>query len=268
PGAGDGITKRERGRLERGLRLVVIVASRQDIDMKGEPRRRRERGEHMGDVLAGEGADGVADEAKLDPRERPPGDVHHTAGERLVERGVGVCEPRDAGPIAEGGGHGLAEGKGAVLCGVVIVDVQVAGAGEVEIEAGVEGERREQVVEETDPGRDAGAAGAVEHERQGDVGLAGGSRDGGGARGQGRHAKSSSRSVRTRAAPDAKRVSRAASGSSRGATTPRGTTAAPRAARMSSGVSPTIQARRTPSRRNASATGNGSGLIGPSARAT
>ena len=52
-----------------------------------------------------------------------------------------------------------------VLDRVVLVDVEVAAGDAVEIEAGVEREQREQMVEEADPRRDVRSAAAVERER-------------------------------------------------------------------------------------------------------
>ena len=52
-----------------------------------------------------------------------------------------------------------------VLDRVVLVDVEVAARDAVEIEPGVEGEQRQQVVEKPDPGRDVRPAAAVERER-------------------------------------------------------------------------------------------------------
>ena len=112
--------------------------------------------------------------AELDPEVEPgpAGQVHHRAGERLVERDVGVAEADDALLVAERLLERLAERDPDVLDRVVRVHVQVALAAHVEVEAGVGGERGEHVVEEADAGPDPRAALAVEVQRQGDVGLA------------------------------------------------------------------------------------------------
>ena len=49
-----------------------------------------------------------------------------------------------------------------VLDGVVLVDVEIAARDQLEVEAGVEGEEREKVIEEADAGLDARAAAPVE----------------------------------------------------------------------------------------------------------
>ncbi len=70
---------------------------------------------------------------------------------------------------------------------MVLVDVQVALGGELEVEQGVAGEGGEHVVEEADAGGDAGAARAVERQAAGDARLAGAARDLGRSGGGGVH---------------------------------------------------------------------------------
>src|SRR5919109_5287959 len=65
-GAGDRLPQRERGRLERGLRLVMIVLALEHVDVQREPRRDRERAQHVGDVLAREPADRFPSQVERD----------------------------------------------------------------------------------------------------------------------------------------------------------------------------------------------------------
>ena len=60
---------------------------------------------------------------------------------------------------------GAAERGKDVLDRVVLVDVEIAAGDAVEVESGVEGKQREQVVEEADPGRDVRPTAAVERQR-------------------------------------------------------------------------------------------------------
>ena len=59
----------------------------------------------------------------------------------------------------------VAEGRQDVLDGVVLVDVEITAGDAVEIEARVERQQRQEMVEEADPGRDVRPAAAVEVER-------------------------------------------------------------------------------------------------------
>ena len=90
---------------------------------------------------------------------------------RLVQRRPGVAVAGDAAALAERAVERLAEHDGDVLDGVVLVDPQVAGAGELEVEHGVEAERAQHVVEKADAGGHAGGAAAVHVDRAADVGL-------------------------------------------------------------------------------------------------
>jgi hypothetical protein len=88
---------------------------------------------------------------------------------------VGVAG--DALHVAERLLHRLAERDADILGGVVVVDVQIALGLECNVDAGMAGEQVEHVVEEADAGRDRRYAGAIEIERDLDVGFLGGALD-------------------------------------------------------------------------------------------
>ena len=112
-----------------------------------------------------EPADPVAGEHELDLRMRAAHEVDGGRRARLVHRHRRGAVARDSVPVAERGRERVAERGEHVLDRVVLVDVEVAAGEQLEVEAGVEGEQRQQVIEEADPGRDARPAGAVEVER-------------------------------------------------------------------------------------------------------
>ena len=95
----------------------------------------------------------------------------------LAGEGVAGIEPRaipaDAPLVPEGHQEGLPEGDAAILDRVVGVDVEIAGAGELQVADRVLGEGAEHVVEKPDPGLDPGPAPAVDIEVHPDGGLAG-----------------------------------------------------------------------------------------------
>ena len=95
---------------------------------------------------------------------RPAGEVEGGADQRLVHRQQAGAVAADAALVAERLGQGPAEGDADVLDGVVVVDVQVAGGADVEVDQRVAGELVEHVVEEADAGRVVVPAGAVEVE--------------------------------------------------------------------------------------------------------
>ena len=109
------------------------------------------------------------------------GEVDGGDGEGLVHGHDEVAGAEDALLVAERLVEGLAERDADVFDGVVLVDVEVAGAGEGEVEATVAGEEFQHVVEEADAGGDLVDALAVDSELQRDLRLGGGAFDGAGA---------------------------------------------------------------------------------------
>ena len=112
-------------------------------------------------------------ELGLEHQERPPRNVDRDAGQRLVHRHVHARVARDALHVAERLLHRLAERDADVLGGVVVVDVQVALGLHGDVDARVARQQVEHVIEEADAGRDLGRAGAVEVDRDLDVGFLG-----------------------------------------------------------------------------------------------
>src|SRR6218665_2903692 len=81
--------------------------------------------------------------------------------------------PSSPGGAALVGGERVAEGDAQVLGGVVGVDVQVAGAVDIQVDQPVAGGLIEHMVKETDAGAQLGLAGAVEVDAHADAGLGG-----------------------------------------------------------------------------------------------
>ena len=153
--AGDAQSAAER--LERGLGEVVIVPAATLEVERGARRsarttRRRARSAGAAALPARLPRNGRSTTAYG----RPPTSID---GRRhgFVHGHGGVAEAVDAGAIAESLGQGGAQDQRHVLHGVVLVDLEVAGRLDLEVEQAVVGERGEQVVEEADPGRDVGS---------------------------------------------------------------------------------------------------------------
>ena len=111
-----------------------------------------------------EPADPVAGEDELDLGVRAADEVDRRGRERLVHRHRRRAVACDSGTVAERARERVAERGEDVLDRVVLVDVEVAAGEQLEVEAAVEGEERQQVIEKADSGRDARAADAVEVE--------------------------------------------------------------------------------------------------------
>ena len=166
--AGDA--ERAAERLERGLgEVMVVAAGAAQVERRaGGPGERLER---VLDELERQAAGALAAERQVDDRVRPAADVDDGGRERLVHRHGALAEAGDPGPVAERLGERGAEDERDVLDRVVLVDLEVAVGVDRQVEQAVVGERAEQVVVEADAGVDAGVAGAVEPERDGDLGL-------------------------------------------------------------------------------------------------
>ena len=152
----DGLPQRLAERLERRLGDVVVVGA-------GATRRGRVQPACIAKRSSACGSSETARPPTRSPRERerdlgvrrggrgrPPRSRAPRPSARSPSRS-GRC-PR-ASPSACG--ERVAERGEHVLDRVVLVDVEVAAGDAVEVEAGVEGAEREQVVEEADAGRDA-----------------------------------------------------------------------------------------------------------------
>ena len=77
----------------------------------------------------------------------------------------------DAAAIAERRGNGLAERDTHVLDGVMLIDVEIAGRSNVQIERPVLREQLQHVIEEANAGRDGIASTPFQHKGQPDLGL-------------------------------------------------------------------------------------------------
>jgi hypothetical protein len=150
---------------------MIVAAARRDVQRRsGRPRERLER---VRDELRGQRADPLAFERHVQHRVRTPREVEDHPRECLVHRHRGVTEALDPGAVAQRLEHRLAQGERDVLHRVVLVDLQVAGRGQLQVEQAVMREGCEQVVVEADPGRHPGLTGPIEVERQLDAGLPG-----------------------------------------------------------------------------------------------
>jgi hypothetical protein len=83
----------------------------------------------------------------------------------------------DAPHVTERLPHRLAKRNADILGGMVMVDMQIAGRLDVDVDPGVAGEEIKHVIEKADPGRDRRSATTVEVDRDCDVGFLGGSFD-------------------------------------------------------------------------------------------
>lgn len=113
---------RDRERLERALRAVVVVLAVRAPDVQRDAGGLREALQSVRDHLGGEGADPLAAEAQVDDGVGAVGEVDDGPREGLVEGGVAAAEAGQGGARAQGLGECGAEGEEGVFGGVVVVD--------------------------------------------------------------------------------------------------------------------------------------------------
>ena len=163
--------------------MVVVLAAR--LDVQRDPGLHREALQRVREQRERETADAFPREGEVDLGVRAPDEVDRGCRPRLVHRHGRRAVARDAGAAVERLAERVAEPGEDVLDRVMLVHVEVAAGEELEVEAAVEAELREQVVEEADPGVGPDAPAAVEGEADAEGGLGGRLHDEGGAGGRG-----------------------------------------------------------------------------------
>ena len=128
----------------------------QGVGGKGVPEVGHQFGVEIADLVGGEV--GLKDEV------RPAAEVQRRRAKRLFHRQREVPVAADARLVAHGLAERLAETDAHVLDRVVLVDVQVAGGGDAQIERRMLGQQGQHVVEKADAGGDPRLADAVEQQ--------------------------------------------------------------------------------------------------------
>src|SRR4029434_8898536 len=106
---------------------------------------------------------------QIDDGVRPPAEIDGGDRERFVHGHHEVAGAVDAFAIAECLEHGFAENDADVFDGVMLVDVEVAGGGQCQIEATMSGKQLEHVVEEANAGPYFVPSASVDRQRSRDL---------------------------------------------------------------------------------------------------
>ena len=157
--------------LEKSFDLVVIGAAVHRFQVNVGAGAASESFEEVVDKLGLQIAHQTRANFGVDDAGCAPAEVDGGDAERFVHRHEEVAGAIDALLVAERVIEGLAEGNADIFDGVVLVNVEVALAAQLEIEAAVTCEELEHVIEEADASRDLVLAGALDGERQVDLGL-------------------------------------------------------------------------------------------------
>src|SRR5690606_36777686 len=145
---GDHLTERPREALEGRLDHVVrIVAAQPDMDIRAE--RLGERAEEMRHELGRQAADPLARERALEDEIGPPAEVDRDLRVRLVHRQQEAVTA-DAVLVAERALQRIDERERDLLDRVMLVDLEIAVAFNLEREAAVLADLLEHMVVEAD----------------------------------------------------------------------------------------------------------------------
>ena len=159
------------------MRGAAVENAEMDVGARGL----RKSLEEILDELGLEIADQARGEFRFDDTESAAAKIDSGRGESFVHGHEEIAGPEDAFAIPEGGIDGLTESNADVFDGVMLIDVEIAGCFEAQIEPAVAGDKVEHMVEKGDAGGDFGFAAAVEIQAEGDFGFFGDTRDGGGS---------------------------------------------------------------------------------------
>src|ERR1700733_4567015 len=162
--------QRAANRLEAGFDHVMCV-----LPAHRQMQRRAEAlcqgAKEVRHQLAGQLADLFAAEVTLEHEVGAAGQVDRDLRLALIHRQQKTVAA-DPGLVAERLAQRLADGQRAILDRVMLIDVQIPAAAQLQLKAAVPGELLEHVIEESDAGLDVTAGRTVELELQLDVGFA------------------------------------------------------------------------------------------------
>src|SRR6185295_4713991 len=161
-----GHAQRAGERLEDRLDVVMARASVQHFDVDVGARADGEALEEVVHELGLQIADHRHLHLKIDHGVRTPAEIDRGHAEGLVHRHEEVAGAVDALAVADRLRDGLAERDAEIFDCVMLIDVEIPGRRDLQIEAAVPGEELQHVIEKADPGPDVVSAGALELQRQ------------------------------------------------------------------------------------------------------
>ncbi len=150
-----------------------VLLPAQVVDVQGHQGVVDEALEELLEQVHVEAADHRAGEGHMHLQAGTTGEVDHHARQGFVQRHIGVAVTGHALLVADGLGERLAEGDADVFDGVVVVDMQVALALDVQVDQAVTGNLVEHVLEERHANIKLGLASAIQIDRDLDLGLQG-----------------------------------------------------------------------------------------------
>lgn len=147
------------------------VVPAQVVDVQGDIGVVDEALEELLEQVDVEAANGGAGIGHVHLQAGAAGEVDDHARQRFVQRDVGMAVAKDALFVADGLGERLAQSDADVLHGVVVVDVQVALALDVQVDQPVPGDLVKHVLKKRNADIESGLSGAIQVDRGFDLGF-------------------------------------------------------------------------------------------------
>jgi hypothetical protein len=159
-----GYAEGAREGLEDSLDFVVVGAAVHGLYVNIGARAAGEAFEEVGDQFGLQIANQARAYFGLNGKRRAAAEVDGGDGQRLVHGHEEISGAQNAAFVAERAIEGLAQRDAHIFNGVVLIDVEIAVAPELEIECAVAREELKHVIEKADAGRDFVLAAAFDGE--------------------------------------------------------------------------------------------------------
>lgn len=128
---------------------MMVVLPVKQFDMQGYAGRLGNRMEPVFDQLGIHLSQPFLGEFGIPHQKRPPGNVERYSRQRLVHRRIGRAVAFDSRLVAQRFGNRLTDGDGAVLCGMMLIDMQIAVYAARDIDQRMPRKLLDHVIEET-----------------------------------------------------------------------------------------------------------------------
>src|SRR6267143_5438171 len=152
---------------------MMIIDSVKGLDVERDPGIHDESLKPLIDQLGIKAPYLVAAERRPKHQQGAPRHVDCDACQRLIHRHMDIRVAADASHVAKRLSHRLSERNADILGSMVMVDMQVTGGFDSDVDAGVPGKEVEHVIKKADSGRNRCNSAAVKIDCNRDVGFLG-----------------------------------------------------------------------------------------------
>ena len=150
-----------RSRLEQALHLMVGVGAVENLHVHRDPGFGGHGTPEILHQLGAQIAHFFPAEIAAEDQKAPAAQIHYNPAQRLVQGRKGLAETVYPGLVADCFGQSLSQHDAHILHSVVLVDMKVALAGQLEVHSPVPGKRGKHVLEKAHADLDSALSAAV-----------------------------------------------------------------------------------------------------------